>query len=368
MAAPTPAPHVPVNFLKAGDMGGFSADCVAALAQCGYAPEDFGSHEHVANECAQARIRRQEYVARQAAAGQPVDPHGPDARTAMLAQCNSSHLSQNALFQGGERNDSCANHPTAPGYHCNMAPAMPVQAFAPDSNTAAPGSNHELVSDNERLQNQRAGAGNAVNANQLSVNARENAAIATGTDAKTGAPVNVPAASEARAAALASGPSGAGGGSAAGGAGSISGSTAAECIEAYRQAAMTRMGQQVDQRYGAANYGTTQAANQTRADNASAAVRQFDRDNPGGGNLKQANDRIKKFGGASSLKPHEQKQLEAARQTVAAEEQRKQDRGRLVAEQSNAQQELRNGGCIHQQLSGLGGPPSFNTGIAPSGG
>jgi hypothetical protein len=209
-------PHVPVNFLDAGGMGGFSARCVAALAQCGYSPDDFGSHEHVANECTQARIRRQAYVAQQTAAGQPIDPNGPDARTAMLAQSNSSHLSQNALFQS-ERNNSCTNHPTAAGYHCNMAPTMPVQAFTQDSNREAPGSNHELVGENERLQNQRAGAGGAMNAGQLSINARDNAAIATGTDAKTGAPVNVPAASQARAAALASGPGGAGGGSVRGG-------------------------------------------------------------------------------------------------------------------------------------------------------
>jgi hypothetical protein len=131
---------------------------------------------------------------------------------------------------------------------------------------------------------------------------------------------------------------------------------------------MTRMGQQIEQRYGAANYGATKAANQARVDSANAALSQFDRDNPGGGNLKQANDRIKKFAGSSSLKPQEQKQLDAARQTVAAEERRVQERRRLVTEQRNAQQELHNGECIHNQLTGLNGPPSFNTGIAPSGG
>src|SRR5262249_25534094 len=135
--APTPAPHTPNIFLKAGKPGEFTDDCVTALAKVGYDPSDFGDYDQVRANIKAAKGRREAYEDQQRAAGAAIDPNGPDARTAMLARSQAGHLSQDAMFHtSNSRGNGCGNYrppptegPEARGYNTYMAPCMPMQAY-----------------------------------------------------------------------------------------------------------------------------------------------------------------------------------------------------------------------------------------------
>lgn len=117
----TPA-QTPVVFLNGGATGMFSAECVALLAKCGYAEEDFGSYDHV-----NARINAAK--ARVASLPPPPAPPAPDphANDRRLAASTASHLTQDGVLRRpGKRGNVCASH--ADGYDGNLAPCMPMSA------------------------------------------------------------------------------------------------------------------------------------------------------------------------------------------------------------------------------------------------
>ncbi len=150
-AAPTPAPHVPVNYLKAGGAGMFSARCVELLAKAGYTPEMFGTYDHVAKLNRAARDNVAAHDAWVAGGRQGPEPACTD-QDRFLAGCQSGHLTQNACFQTG-RDDPCSNVGTPPiPYDCGMAPCMPQWGGASQH-----GSDHYLVSRHEETSGAAAG-------------------------------------------------------------------------------------------------------------------------------------------------------------------------------------------------------------------
>ncbi len=141
-SAPTPTPHTPINFLKAGGNAMFSAECIAALAKCNYEPEDFGSYDQVSKRIDKARAKTSaydEWVAKGRPATRPKDfdkdypkrgpwpPPAPTDRERWLSTCQAGHLGQNACRQRG-RGDPCSN--LVDGYQDNLAACMPHQGQA----------------------------------------------------------------------------------------------------------------------------------------------------------------------------------------------------------------------------------------------
>jgi hypothetical protein len=115
---PTPAPHVPINLLKAGGTAFFSAACVAALAKCGYSPADFGTYDGVRSSITDA----QKQVSDLQAAGQPVPPE-----LQQRANSQSGHIGMNTLRQR-QRGNPCSN--VVDGYYANQAACMPHEGGA----------------------------------------------------------------------------------------------------------------------------------------------------------------------------------------------------------------------------------------------
>ncbi|MCC6877020.1 MAG: hypothetical protein IT378_22130 [Sandaracinaceae bacterium] len=130
-----PAPHVPVNFLKAGGAAFFSARCIALLLEYEYNPDEFGTYDSTAQRLSQARQEVADWEAR----GR-TPPH-PDPRTMELGRpmsdpdhYESGHLMMNTTMQG-TRGDPCTNFTL--GHADNLYPCMPHQGGATD-----PGSEH----------------------------------------------------------------------------------------------------------------------------------------------------------------------------------------------------------------------------------
>jgi len=131
----TPAPHTPVNFLKAGTSMAFSAKCIALLAKAGYEPEDFGDYKHVQDRLRAAREKVNKYDG-DVAAGRPTDSPPPTDHERFLASCQSGHLAQDAIHREGgsdNRGNPCANR--VDGYRDTEAPCMPHQGSAQDAGT-----------------------------------------------------------------------------------------------------------------------------------------------------------------------------------------------------------------------------------------
>ncbi len=120
-----PVEHVPINLLKAGGGGFFDAACVAALAKCGYSPDEFGSYDQVRSRIEDA----QRQVSQLQAAGQPVPPE-----LQRLANSQSGHIGMNTCRQR-QRGNPCSN--VVDGYYANQAACMPHEgsAFDRDGNT-----------------------------------------------------------------------------------------------------------------------------------------------------------------------------------------------------------------------------------------
>jgi len=57
-SAPTPVPHTPVNFVKAGGSAFFSAKCIALLTELGYEMGEFGTYSSVREYIEECRARR----------------------------------------------------------------------------------------------------------------------------------------------------------------------------------------------------------------------------------------------------------------------------------------------------------------------
>lgn len=143
-AAPTPPPHTPIVLLKAGAGQWFSAQCLDLLAQAGYQGDDFGSYEHVAERCSDARARVNAYWTARRQGVTPLPPR-PTPHDHFLASCQGGHLQQNACFQGsGGRGNPCRN--VVDGYETDLYPCMPHQG-----NADTAGSEHNWVSCREEL-------------------------------------------------------------------------------------------------------------------------------------------------------------------------------------------------------------------------
>jgi hypothetical protein len=134
--APTPVPHVPVMFLKAGGLSFFSDKCIELLAKAGYEADDFGSYDHVKDRLSAAREKCADPD--KAKQGPPV---GPTEREKELGKpmghpdhYESGHLGMNTCMQG-QRGKPCSNF--VDGHNDGQYPCMPHQGSALD-----PGSEH----------------------------------------------------------------------------------------------------------------------------------------------------------------------------------------------------------------------------------
>ena len=121
-----PVGQTPGPWVLAGGAGVFSAACIAALAKAGLEPDDFGSYSHTRDKIRAAKRRVMEaQIAKRN--GQPAEVSAHDK---LLAQSNTGHLQQNALFQQ-TRGDACRNEqpgaggPGAPCYDFGGAPCGP---------------------------------------------------------------------------------------------------------------------------------------------------------------------------------------------------------------------------------------------------
>ncbi len=398
--APTPAPHTPIVIVKAGGAAMFSADCAKALAKAGYSPDDFGSYDHVSERIQQAKQDRQNYVAQQRRNGQPVDPHGPDPHTAMLARSQSGHLSQDAAYrEPGGRGNACNNHtgpppaPDARGYHSNMAPCMPMPTHS-ERGRGTIGSPHWAVGRNESTlpQNQTLSPG------QLAQNSRENIEIATregggpqrqqsaidsanwNTQRRATAQKradDLAALQQASAGQLSADGPGTGqesdSGQAQGEAGQST--TATQCIEAYREAAMAQMRADVVDKYGE-NYAQTRADAENQV---SAAQQRVDQTSQ---RRQQAADQYQAARGnvESAKQDVQQARASGDQNRIAAAEQRlsdaRSDRDRAFWDSRRAQNDHRNASrglqdaqnelesvdCLNRQARSLCGVDSSTTG------
>jgi len=140
----------------------FSAQCVAALLEAGYKPEWFGSYNHVAKQIQAAKKKCQAYddAVKKGRKNKPPKPSSDDR---YLASCQSGHLSQNACFQQpGARGDPCKN--TVDGHHDAHYPCMPQAGHA-----MQPGGEHNLATLHEQASSGAQGApGEPYDAKQLS--------------------------------------------------------------------------------------------------------------------------------------------------------------------------------------------------------
>lgn len=388
-AAPTPAPHTPVNFLRAGDLGGFSAACLKLLAQAGYSPDDFGNHKYVQARIRQAKMARQNYVDQQRAAGKPVDPMGPDPHTAMLSRSQSGHLNQDAMFRApGGRGDACSNNlppqGDARGYDSSSAPCMPMQTHGGTIGKSrnAIGSPHWAVSQNEADQR-----GDPANRNrpltqaEMSQQCRSNTALCTGgnrpdyaaqmgdvkqnrqaeavsrrrmgEDTRRGSAAEVKGGGAGGASAAA----GAGGAGAASGA--ISGNSAAECIDNFRKAGMERMRQDALQKYGQDYDKTKQAAQQRLAD-AQSAQNSPPVNGPFKDHMADVRRRARNTLRRKNATPEEREAAQFARNNPARAA--LQERRDARMETQSAQAEVNGMGCMNRQVRGMCGMSTNRTG------
>jgi len=163
------AAHAPAVFLKAGSTAMFSDACRAAIANCGFNPDHFGTYKSVQNaqkaarKDLQAKAKDKAKANPDAANGNHLKPceagmrktrcrchESPlfrdDPETAELARdanSESGHVLQNAVMQApGGRNDPCMNEPGNPpehvgssGYDCNKAFCMPHHGKSTVANT-----------------------------------------------------------------------------------------------------------------------------------------------------------------------------------------------------------------------------------------
>ena len=128
--------QTPVNAVKAGGAGLFSAKCAKLLRRVGLDPDDFGTHTNVAERLGQ--VRKNHGLDQN---GEP-DPENPKpgdapARAKMLAASQAGHMVQNAVLQeAGERaaNDPCGVPPPPPAgpglSDGSMLPCMPLSGNA----------------------------------------------------------------------------------------------------------------------------------------------------------------------------------------------------------------------------------------------
>ncbi len=371
--APTPVAHTPMVFLKAGGAATWSAECVKALADCGLSPDDFGSYNSVVarSRAAQHRLLQDRY-SRRPGAPPPGPPTPPvDDHDRFLAQSQSGHLAQNALCQR-ERGNACENaqpsptspqqHPGAYCYSDQHAPCGPHPGEA-----TSRGTTHWGVSGNERSVSTGPGGSTLpvntpVTPAQVSTVAQGTAQrtaggatdgdMATGTNgwdrrrraresAARGASATALGSTGSAAAVSGAAPAGSGGP----GPSNASAALAADCIEAFRQAAEKAMRQQVMNDYGPANYPQTLAQLQQRQAAANQAVTDA---------------------GAAATAAQAARAANPTPQTRYAEAQARMTLGQARADRSRATQAVASAPCLAQQVPLLQAQVQANGGTVPA--
>jgi hypothetical protein len=267
--------QTPVVFILAGGSAFFDADCVAALAKCGLHPDDFGSYDHVKGRISSAKNKVYQYDQAVAKKTSPL-PDEPTAHERLLAQSEAGHLRQNSLFQR-ERGNFCENEqanpgnpsqfPGAAGYHDALAPCGPHPV---GSGGSKKGSTHWAVGREEAGLHAGRDAGTPVDSKEIkkhSLKCAELTAEGASEDqieskAKRAKRIRKEEADarKASAAELQKESAGAvsGPGDVAGGDGAAE--KAAECIDAFAEAGMDAMRQQVID-----NFGTDEAFKKSKA-------------------------------------------------------------------------------------------------------
>jgi hypothetical protein len=136
---------VPVNFLRGGAADMFSEQCKALLAKAGYDPKWFGSYSHTGKQIKAAKDKVKKYDDAVKKGRKRLPPKPSDADR-YLAECQSGHLTQNAVFQEpGGRGDPCNNLDSAPGHSTNDFPCMPQAGHA-----SQPGGEHQRATLHEK--------------------------------------------------------------------------------------------------------------------------------------------------------------------------------------------------------------------------
>jgi len=380
--APTPAPHTPVLFVLAGGMGFFNAACVKALAKAGYKPDDFGTHEEVQAKIKEAKAARTKYEDDARSKGAPLDPHQPDPHTAMLARCQSGHLTQDALFHApgaANRGNACANNQPPESqadsrlYVSSQAPCMPMQTHSGPDGGNSIGSPHWAVGGNESAQRQA--NPNVVSPETMKANStanvqlalRENPDAAAAYDDKiskidksqkasqaqrqadAAARRDLAAAGQQASAAELQGKGGTGDNS---GSQSDSDTKASDCIEAFREAMMEEMRRKALEKYGK-DYDKTKDQAQSKFDaadtRAKAAKDKYD-------DLKAQRD--------AETDPDKKAALDEQRKAAGKEI------GQAMIERGAAKKDLANVDCLNAQARSITGQPNppQNGAFEPPGG
>jgi hypothetical protein len=290
--APTPAPHTPGLFQLAGGQKGFNDACKKALQKCGYDPDDFGTHEQVQKKISDAKDKVEDYNDALKTNKKPMPPK-PTEHDAMLARCESGHLTQDRMFHApgsGTRADPCQNNNPpdgdARGYESSQAPCMPMQAFGSQGG-AKVGSPHWAVGRNEDAQEANPANQGTLNQDKMGDLSSENVKLALREDgeskrdynakirklkeqAKPGKPDRVQEARERRDEAVAMSQASSKDLKEQGGTGAKDGSKssdkekASECIEAFRKEMMAEMRRKAIEKYGRDYQATRDAAGKAR--------------------------------------------------------------------------------------------------------
>ncbi len=253
-----PLGQTPGPWVLAGGAGVFSAACVKALAEAGLEPDDFGSYEHTRDKIRAAKRRVLEAkIARKN--GQPAEVSAHDQ---LLAQSDTGHLQQNALFQR-KRGDACQNeragsgNPGAPCYDFGGAPCGPHPS---GTGKKKAGTTHWAVGGNEASVQEGKEPGDPVSAAECQDVSKETARLtAKGADRQSVEKLTGHDKrrrdKEAEARAASAGEVQAKQGKAvdadsAAGKGVVEGETAAECIDNFTKIGTEQMRRQVMQDYG----------------------------------------------------------------------------------------------------------------------
>ncbi|MBZ0117883.1 MAG: hypothetical protein K8H88_12850, partial [Sandaracinaceae bacterium] len=133
----SPAPHTPVNFLKAGGGSFFSARCQKAIQDLGWDPDEFGDYDHTLSYIQKCRERvaagDPTLTPRQRELGQPYYVPGSNPLQVNPNAFTSGHMYFNSTMQERGRGNDCTSR--VDGYSMGGCPAMPHQGQTTDPGT-----------------------------------------------------------------------------------------------------------------------------------------------------------------------------------------------------------------------------------------
>ena len=128
--APTPAPHTPCLFLKAGGSAFFSEQCQKLLINSGFNPDWFGDYDHVTAKIRGAKMKIADWNAMPPPEQAKHPEKRPTPEDAFLSQCTASHAIQDGVYRNARdpagnpgRGNPCAS--LVQGYTEGTAPCFP---------------------------------------------------------------------------------------------------------------------------------------------------------------------------------------------------------------------------------------------------